>query len=779
MQRILVTHPRVVLSLYAVLLVIGILFAGRVPYDLSFRPLYLSDDELIEETNSFTREFDNVNNMILTVFEGPDAFSQASVETFAAMTRALEGVQHVDSVYSFTNVPFVRGTADGMVAEPLYENAGPSDFARLRDEVLSYSLYRNRLFSGDGQRIGVVVQLNDRYVETTAEADRRPVLAEIESILETRKPAGFAHHTLGLRTLERDYRGMIEHDQAVFFGLGFLINVLLLYWALRSWQMIVAALATTTAGLVVSIAAVERMGLTIDILSSQMIPMIQVIATAQIIHVLYAYYEQLRMGTRDGEAVMRACAAVYRGNLAASLTTSAGFLSLLAASVTSVRSFGLKMAVAVMLIFCVVATLLPALLILLRRPSDAAIDVVERSPVARRAIALFFAPRDRWRTVMVASCAILLPCLIGITQVRIENYAMGEVSDDHPLTVAMRETDKLSGFTGFEVSIASDRGESLLEPANLRRIAALNAFLASQDGVITSWAVTDYLAQMNGALSEGGREAGALPESRPLASQLLLTYGLSSSGARELEGLINADRTRARIAGRVRDIGATRYLDLRERVEAQAREIFPEGYRIAVLGEPLLVFRGLDRIARDLVESFSLAFLLVFAVVFLGCRSLRLGFISILPNVIPIIVTAGVMGLLGIPLRVGTTIFFSMALAVSVDDSLHYLLRYRREIEQGATSRKALEIVQSGTGRASLATSVIMGIGFLATLPSEFLTLRDMAVLNFTAISVALVADLVLLPALLTRFPYKARVTADPHATAALRPVGNLEESVR
>ncbi len=781
MGRSLVSHPRIVVLVYGVLLLIGLGIASRVEYDISFRPLYQSDDELLEETENFTREFDNVNNMILTVFEGPDAFSFESVTAFSEMTKALEGVRHVELVYSFTNVPFITRTEDGMIAEPLYEGATRAQYPELRQKALAYELYQQRLISPDGKRVAVVVQLDDRYVEATTEAERRPVLAEIDALLASHSPEGFSHHTLGTRTLERDYRTMLEHDQVVFFGLGFVINVLLLFWALRSWGMIAGALAATTACLVVSIAAVERMGLAIDILSSQMIPMVQVIATAQVVHLLYAYYERLRLGESRESAVFEAAASVRMGNLAASVTTAAGFFSLLAASVTSVRSFGLKMGVSVILIFFVVSTLLPALLALLPRPSDAALATVERSTVARRVIALFYAARGRPRLLATCTFALLLPCVYGMSQVRIENFAMGEVRADHPLTIAMHETDKLAGFTGFEISIESRAGTSLIEPENLRNIAELSDFLSEQAGVITSWSLADYLAHMNGALSDRDETSGelaGLPDSRALASQLLLTYSLSSSGSREVEGLINSDRTRARIVGRVHDIGASRYLALRDRVEAHAREIFPpDRYRVAVLGEPLLVFRGLDRIARDLVESFSVAFLLVFGVVFLGCRSLRLGLISILPNVLPIVVTAGIMGLLGIPLRVGTTIFFAMALAVSVDDTVHYLIRYRREVEQGRSASRALELAQFGTGRASLATSVVMGIGFLATLPSEFLTLRDMAVLNFTAISVALVSDLVLLPALLTRFPYRTPAPTAPRPS--LGQVAELEESAR
>jgi predicted RND superfamily exporter protein len=310
--------------------------------------------------------------------------------------------------------------------------------------------------------------------------------------------------------------------------------------------------------------------------------------------------------------------------------------------------------------------------------------------------------------------------------------------------------ENLAGFIGFEVSVKTDGDASVLDPDVLRKVDRMEAFLKSRRETIETWSVVDYLKTMNRAAQSGEDKDYRVPDSVEAAEQFLLLYSFSQEGQQEINGLVSGDRKWLRLVSRVYDVSAGPYLALRDEVEALGRELFPDGdFDVRVTSESFLLHEAMDRIVSDLARSISFAF--VFVAIFIGLtlRSLRLGLVTVVPNLIPTAATLGFMGLTGIPLRVGTVVVFSLGLGIAVDDTIHYLLRYRRERSGAGSFNDAVFRTHFEVGRPLILTSLVLMAGFLVTVPATFKSLQHMGILNSFTIGVALLADLFVTPLLL------------------------------
>jgi predicted RND superfamily exporter protein len=371
--------------------------------------------------------------------------------------------------------------------------------------------------------------------------------------------------------------------------------------------------------------------------------------------------------------------------------------------------------------------------------------------------------------VVAGSLLLVLLAGVGLAVLEVNTYAVGDLEDHHPTKATIMETENLAGFLGFEVSVHSKDQTRVIEPAVLRKVDRLAAYIDSRAETIATWSVVDYLKEMNKAGNGGDERHYRVPESTAAAEQFLLLYSLSTEGSQEIKRLVSNDRKRLRLVSRVHDIGANAYLALSRDTQAQIREIFAgdEGLEVRVTGESFVVHRALDRIVMDMIKSIALAFGLVFAAMMLSLRSWKLGLLSVVPNLLPLLATLAFMGLIGVPLRVGTVVVFSLGLGIAVDDTIHYFLRFRNCREEGADYAAAVRKAHASVGRPIIFTSLVLVVGFLCFIPSDFLSIRHMGILNAFTIAVALVADLTVSPVLLRLFtPRAAPAAASPRSDA-------------
>src|SRR6185436_4866185 len=369
-----------------------------------------------------------------------------------------------------------------------------------------------------------------------------------------------------------------------------------------------------------------------------------------------------------------------------------------------------------------------------------------------RRVAVFSTGRPR--LVLTVTVALALVAMIGIRDLRVDTNHISFFSAKHPLGQSARVIDdELSGVYSFQVMLEGP-AESLSTPDSLQRIDRLENELRKLPNVKKVRSVADYVRRVNKELHDGDPAAAIVPADPAMVAQELFVFTLGAEGRRELERVVARDYSRAQIDVKLRSMDSYGVLDMIERSDALVAEIFKgSGITATTTGSGRL-FSTLDHyLVASQISSFGTAFITVFAVIFVIFRSVRFGFLTIAPNLLPVLAVLGVMGFLGISMNIATVMVASVALGIVDDDTIHFINRYRREVAAGAGTDEAIEIATVHEGRASLTTAVINSLGFGVLLFSEYKPTAWFGGLLGLTMAVAFLAEVFILPATIKLLP--------------------------
>jgi len=271
----------------------------------------------------------------------------------------------------------------------------------------------------------------------------------------------------------------------------------------------------------------------------------------------------------------------------------------------------------------------------------------------------------------------------------------------------------------------------------------------------------DILKEMNQAMHNGDPAFYRVPESRELVAQYLLLYGMSGN-QEDLDVLITQDNSYIRLACQGVDMGTHRYFDLKHETEDRAAELQFSSEAFHFTGRSLLAQRALSNVIRDMLVSIFTAFAAIFITVSILYRSIKVGLVSMVPNVIPLVFTMGFMGFWGMTLRTSTVIIFAISLGIAVDDTIHYITRFREELIRTNDYSRSMYNTLRSAGRAIVLTTLIMISGFLVLLVSNFKATKDFGLLASITIAAALVGSILFLPAALNLLkPWRLTTPSD------------------
>lgn len=557
-------------------------------------------------------------------------------------------------------------------------------------------------------------------------------------------PEGVMARVGGLPAVRVAMIEALEDDQVLLVGLAVMGSLIVLIIGFRSWAGVLLPLgaAGMTAGMTVG--AMAWLGEPLNLLNNVVPPLLITIGLGDAVHLLVRHREELRRDPDRIAAARRTMRAMVGACFLTSATTAVGFGSLAISETGVLRRFGVTAALGVMLAYLVTVLFLPAAL------PDFRVTVREPRPrmaletwIPRLAAAV--SRRSGW--VIGGSCALLLLSVATAGRLRVDSALLDQLPPDSDTarTAALLE-DRLGGVRVLEVGLMGAPGR-YRSAEGLRELDALERWLAEQPHVLrvsgaagltgSLWAWIDEGDDRPAALADDGRAQGLAALAAHSAPERWATY-------------VSADGGRARVEVRLADAGERALNQLLDRAEARGREL-PEA-ELVLGGEAVRSARGLERLVGELVVSLAAAVLIIFVLLGLLLRSVRLGLISVLPNVLPLTLTLAWMAIRGIPLHAATAIVFTVSIGLAVDGTVHILARYREEISEGQRRMRGMILAMRGSGRAVVIGAMTLLLGFLALLFGSFVPIRLFAELSVVAIGTSLLAELILLPALLARF---------------------------
>ena len=620
----------------------------------------------------------------------------------------------------------------------------PSDkdsLEELRKVATRNPLYRGRLISEDGTTAAIVVFVYEKQEDETY---RKRLVENTFSLLKRHDPSGERFHVAGWTLMNLRLSQYMKKDTAIFIPLVYIIVMATILIIFRDIRITLLAFINVSLCLSCTMGFIAIIGSTLNNVTSIIPPLIMALSLADTVHVFSHYLSNAQAGFDRKQALVKTLQEVYKPCLLTTVTTMAGFISLRVSHVPLIKEFALVAAMGVLLAFLFSFLFLPSAIMLfpLSAQERGSSSIMWIDFVLKGVITL---QKRYGRTILIACTLFTGAAILSISHIRVETDLMTFFKkDDHIRQTTDFIQEHLAGIVAVDVSIEANARDAFKKPENLKFIEEAQNFVGSLPEIDTVNSLADYVKDMNESFHNEDSSFYTIPETKELITQYFLLYDSDDIG-----DFINPSFDHARIMARTDRHSTADQKMLIDKINAFLKQETPAGLTARVTGGVTQGVKVANEMVRGQVASLSVAVVVISAMMFLVFRSFSLGLLSVVPNMFPILMNFGIMGLLGIPLNTATALISAVAIGIAVDDTIHFLHQYREERNRGLERSGAIENTIRIKGRAIITTSIILAFGFGVLLLSSFTPTIQFGALAALIMLTALAGDLLFLPAIL------------------------------
>ncbi len=699
------------------------------------------------------------------------------------LTAEFRKIVEVKSVYSLTNAPDILAKVTGAEQDLLVPGipSTPEAWEELKKKVADTPIYLKNLVSPDGQATAITLS----FLESISEDAfvRRGVDDRIQAIVDRENGPEQLYYT-GLPHFKAFSAKTMRQDLLDLLPVTLVLIMVVLFLCFRSVRGVLLPTLTVIMSLIWILGVMVLCGSPLS-LGSVMLPvLVLVIGTAYSLHVMAEYYELARPGRPIDEVALETLRGVAAPVLIAASMTFLGFFSQIVTQIVSVREMGIYSSVGIIFSAVLSLTLVPALLALLRLPTRQGEDF---SPGLSAALRRLVQREIRHRYAVLAG-AVLLALLSAwqIPSIQVGSNFLSVFREDHPIRQAANIISRhLAGSLAFYVVIDGSEQDLIKQWDTLRRIKDLQLYLDSLPGVDKTTSFVDFVEAVDNALQslppEEGADAPPPPEKKTTfwdnPAQLPDALQMIFLNSNMVSGFVNHPTySRSNILVRTSLSKPSEIADLVEKIQAFAREHFPPAELNAhPTGSLILYTRTTGGLISGEVQSLALTGGVIFLIMWAMFLSIRVGIIGMIPNLYPILVLFGLMGVTGVILSISTSTIASIALGLAVDDTIHIMHKLSGEVRTTADQEAALLDCVGTVGKPTFYVALLFFLGFLTLCFSTFVPVQEFGFLSAITIIVGLASEVVLLPSLLATTPIITlwnvlylKLGKDPHKTIPL-----------
>ncbi|UXD87227.1 efflux RND transporter permease subunit [Thalassolituus hydrocarboniclasticus] len=703
-----------------------------------------------EEMQRIFNKNDNIS--VLVVPQNGDVFTNENLTLLAELTEQAWQTPFSSRVDSVVNFQHTWSEYDDMIVEDLVQNPQgltPAELQRIRNIAINEPNLNGGLVAADGRAaiVNITVQIPDATETNDNTAEVIEVVDFVKAMtteLSSRYPQAAFYHT-GVIPMNYSFATEGQKDMATLVPAMLGLIVLMLAVMLRS----VLAMLATVVVLVLTISVTMGLGGWLGFFLSTgtiNVPIVvMTLAVADCVHLIASAQFAMREGRSRSEAIRFALDLNLMPVFITSATTAVGFLTLVLSESPVLADFGILSAIGVMVAFALAVTLLPVLLLIL--PVQ-----VKVSPEHHGGMEKFGGWVVRHQRTLLPVTALLMLIFGSLVTLNVVNdeatkyFAKGTDFRD---SVDTQEA-YLSGTQTIDWGLYSDEAQGVNDPAFIAKTEAFAEWLRQQPEVDHVTTLSDTFKRLNKNMHGDDESYYRIPQDRELAAQYLLLYEMSLPYGLDLNNQLNVDKSSTRLTSTLKNLGSKEIVALEDRARAWFAEN-AAGIRLAA-ASPGLMFSHIGETNMDsMIISMIAALILISALLVVALRSLRLGAISLIPNLGPALVGFGIWGLISGEINLGLSIVASMTLGIIVDDTVHFLAKYKRARDDGKDAEAAVRYAFSSVGRALLITTVVLVAGFSMLAFSAFRLNSDMGLATALIIFIALLVDFFFLPAFLLR----------------------------
>ncbi|EHH1027856.1 MMPL family transporter [Vibrio parahaemolyticus] len=764
------TKYSLLVLLATIFLIIVATIGGK---NLYFRGDY---DIFFDGTNKQLLAFDEIqttfaktdNLAIVIAPEDGDIFTPQTLSLIQKITVDAWQVPYSSRVDSIANYQHTEAFDDDLLVEDLlyseYELT-PERISKVKSIALSEPVLKSALVSekGDVTVVNITVQLPE--MDKTAEVEE--VVSSINAMIDRYQRAypDVTFHKAGIIAMNHAFMTAAQDDSSTLVPTMLVVILVFLTIMLRSILSVIATLIVIIGSVMATMGIFGWAGMFLSTATVNVPTLIMTLAVADGVHVIATMRQSMKNGFTKAQSIERSIALNFVPILITSVTTAIGFLMMNMSDSPVLRDFGNLSALGVMVACLLSVTLLPALLKLL--PIHVKMETSQDQKHVMDHLGDFVVSQRRallpLSVVVIVVCASLIP-LNKVNDESVEYF--GQRNEFRQAADFMEE--RISGMTNISIAIKTNESQGIAAPDFLNTIGEFSSWLRDQPETDHVATLADVYKRLNKNMHGDDEAYYSLPQARELAAQYLLLYEMSLPYGLDLNNQINVDKSSIKMVLTVANLGSVELVDLENRIYQWFAEHAPQ-YQV-VASSPSLMFAHIGEAnMASMLSTLPITLVLISALLIFALRSVRLGLISLMPNIAPAVIGFGLWALISGEINLGLSVVVTLTLGIVVDDAVHFLSKYQRARREGQTAEQAVRYAFHTVGRALWITTVVLVAGFSVLAMSSFRLNADMGQLSAIVIFIALVVDFLFLPTLLMLFDKKAYLQESPSDNARLK----------
>ncbi|EII3440762.1 MMPL family transporter [Vibrio parahaemolyticus] len=764
------TKYSLLVLLATIFLIIVATIGGK---NLYFRGDY---DIFFDGTNKQLLAFDEIqttfaktdNLAIVIAPEDGDIFTPQTLSLIQKITVDAWQVPYSSRVDSIANYQHTEAFDDDLLVEDLlyseYELT-PERISKVKSIALSEPVLKSALVSekGDVTVVNITVQLPE--MDKTAEVEE--VVSSINAMIDRYQRAypDVTFHKAGIIAMNHAFMTAAQDDSSTLVPTMLVVILVFLTIMLRSILSVIATLIVIIGSVMATMGISGWAGMFLSTATVNVPTLIMTLAVADCVHVIATMRQSMKNGFTKAQSIERSIALNFVPILITSVTTAIGFLMMNMSDSPVLRDFGNLSALGVMVACFLSVTLLPALLKLL--PIHVKMETSQDQKHVMDCLGDFVVSQRR--ALLPLSVAVIVVCasLIPLNKVNDESVEyFGQRNEFRQAADFMEE--RISGMTNISIAIKTNESQGIAAPDFLNTIGEFSSWLRDQPETDHVATLADVYKRLNKNMHGDDEAYYSLPQARELAAQYLLLYEMSLPYGLDLNNQINVDKSSIKMVLTVVNLGSVELVDLENRIYQWFAEHAPQ-YQV-VASSPSLMFAHIGETnMASMLSTLPITLVLISALLIFALRSVRLGLISLMPNIAPAVIGFGLWALISGEINLGLSVVVTLTLGIVVDDAVHFLSKYQRARREGQTAEQAVRYAFHTVGRALWITTVVLVAGFSVLAMSSFRLNADMGQLSAIVIFIALVVDFLFLPTLLMLFDKKAYLQESPSDNARLK----------
>ncbi|MCB0458777.1 MAG: MMPL family transporter [Flavobacteriaceae bacterium] len=711
--------------------------------------------EVNVEYDRFLKIFGEEGNIIILAVDDPSIYTSEKFNNWNKLSKALDTFPEVDFIVSVENIKKLKKdeASKSFITEPLYDKTPEvdEDVEKIKKELFNdLPFFDNFLYNKKTGTIRTVMYLKKDIVNTE---DRKEfIINTLNPLVEVfEKDNTIDVKVSGMPYIRTMNSENIKDEMGEFVALALAITLLIFFFFFRSFRATFITMLVVSVGVIWAFGFIGWFRYEISVLMALIPPLIIVIGVPNCIFLINKYQQEVKSHGNQAKSLQRVISKVGNATLMTNATTASGFATFIFTKSQLLNEFGIIASINIIAIFLLSLLIIPIIYSFLPKPKTKHLKHLEKKWIEYIVNWMENTVRHRRLMIYISTVVLIIASIIGVYKIKVSGNLIEDMPKGEPFfkDILFFE-DEFGGIMPLEIVIDTKQKKGVMKLSTLKRMEQLNEIIDEIPELSPSISVLNLVKYSKQAYYNGNPKYYQLPTNQE-RNFILSYFKNSASTTNLLENFVDSTGQYARITTFMKDIGTDKMERIEERLQARIDKEFPkENYNVSMTGKALVFLKGTNYLIRNLVISLSLAILLISLFMAWMFRSFRMIIISLIPNILPLLVTAGLMGYLGVHIKPSTILVFSIAFGISVDDTIHFLAKYRQELQaHNWRAKKAVYEALRETGVSMFYTSIVLFFGFLIFIESSFGGTIALGGLVSVTLLFAMVSNLLLLPALL------------------------------